>query len=99
MRNFFYFLIAIISKVTFWYILFAIGICLYNFFGYDDKDSVFFIFGLEPILYKAVYTEPFRSFIFDNGNISWFGYLFRVFTFIFYGLIIDVIIYFIKRES
>lgn len=89
----------IIKKFTFWFLLCSILICLVNFYGYDDKNLLFFILGLEPILYKAVYTEPFRSWIFLDGKILWFGYLLRIFTGIFYGIILDAVIIYFKRRK
>ncbi len=87
----------IFKTFTFWFAIFSIFVCLFNYFGYEDKNLQFFIFGLEPILYKAVYTETFRSWIIANGNILWVGYVLRIFSGLFYGIILDLIVFFIKK--
>jgi hypothetical protein len=88
----------IFKTFTFWFAIFSTFVCLFNYFGYDDKNLLFFIFGLEPILYKAVYTEPFRSWIIANGDILWVGHMLRIFTGLFYGIILDLIVFFIRKK-
>lgn len=86
----------IFKTFTFWFAIFSIFVCLFNYFGYDNKNLLFFIFGLEPILYKAD-TESIGSWIIANGNILWVGYVLRIFTGLFYGIILDLIVFFIKK--
>jgi hypothetical protein len=48
-----------------------------------------------------VYSETFRSFIFDESadEILWGGYLLRVVIGLFYGLTLDFILYQVKNKK
>lgn len=84
---------------TFWMTLISILVSVHNYLGYDDKGLIFFLFGIEPILMKAIYTEPFRSWMLtESGDISWFGYILRILTGLFYGILFDSIINGIKKS-
>lgn len=88
-----------LKKVTFWTVLISLGICLLNYFGHDDKNILMFQF--DPILYKAVYTEPFRSWMLSGEylELTWLTYLLKICTGLLYGIVLDLLIYQIKRDS
>ncbi|WP_031423601.1 hypothetical protein [Exiguobacterium sp. NG55] len=91
----------IIKTFSFWFVLVSIFVCYLNFTDQDDKGLLFFFFGLDPILYHMVYSETFRSFIFDESadEILWGGYLLRVIIGLFYGLTLDFLLYQVKNKK
>ncbi|MDC2867910.1 hypothetical protein [Bacillus sp. BP-3] len=84
---------------TFWFLLISLGICFHDYMGGDNKHILFFSFGLEPFMFKAVYTEPFRSMILDevNNKILPLGYVLHIFFFIIYGILFDLIKLLLKK--
>ncbi len=87
--------LKILKKFTFWFIILSIYIIILNISGNDDKNIM--LIGLNPIISKLIYTEPFRSFVLKNDDITINLYIFHLLTFILYGLILDFIIFYIKK--
>ena len=83
----------IFRSFTFWFFIASIAVIIINITGNDYKNIL--LIGLNPILNFALYTEPFRSIVWNDGpNI--FMYMTHLITFIFPAAIIDFIIYAIK---
>lgn len=82
---------------SFWLTLFALGICLFNLYGYDDKNLLLFM--TSPILLVLEdYSSFFRRFI-SYQTLIWLFYLLNVFFWCCIGLIIDSIIHATKRKE
>ena len=84
---------------TFYFLLISLVICVNDYLGGDNKHILFFSLGLEPIMFKAVYTDPFRNMILDevNNKILPFGYVLHISLAILYGLLFDGIKFLFKR--
>ncbi len=82
---------------SFWLTLFALGICLFNLFGYDDKNLLLFL--TSPILLALEdYSSFFKRFI-SHQMLIWLFYLLNVFFWYCIGLIIDSIVHPSKRKK
>ncbi|MFJ8526429.1 hypothetical protein [Bacillus sp. NPDC094106] len=84
---------------TFWFLIISLVICTHEYMGGDNKHLLFFSFGLDPIMTKAVYTEPYRSMMFDESSskILYFGYVLHISLAFLYGLCLDLIKFGFKK--
>lgn len=82
---------------SFWITLFALGICLFNLFGYDDKNLLLFI--TSPILLALEdYSSFFKRFI-SYQMLIWLFYFLNVFFWYCIGLSIDSIVHPSERKK
>lgn len=82
---------------SFWLTLFALGICLYNLSGYDDKNLLLFM--TSPLLLVLEdYSSFFKRFL-SYQMLIWLFYFLNVFFWCCIGLIIDSIIHSTKRKK
>lgn len=82
---------------SFWITLFALGICLFNLFGYDDKNLLLFI--TSPILLALEdYSSFFKRFI-SYQMLIWLFYFLNVFFWYCIGLSIDSIVHLSERKK
>jgi hypothetical protein len=89
--------VRLIKFFNFWLVLFALGICLFNLSGYDDKNLLLFL--TSPILMALEdYSSFFRRYISDQMLI-WVFYLLNVFFWCCIGLTIDSIVHSSKRKK
>lgn len=86
----------IFSYCTFWLIIISILLILINAIGYDDKNIL--LLGFNPILSIIVYTEPFRSIIWNDGP-TLNMYIAHLIISTIYGLTIDSIIHTINNTT
>lgn len=84
---------------TFWFLIISLIICINEYMGRDNKHLLFFSFSLDPIMMKAVYTEPYRSMMFDESSdkILCFGYVLHISLAFLYGLCLDLIKFGFKK--
>lgn len=82
---------------SFWLTLFALGICLFNLYGYDDKGLLLSM--TSPILLILEdYSSFFKRFI-SHQMLIWLFYLLNMFFWYCIGLIIDSIVHPSKRKK
>lgn len=82
---------------SFWLTLFALGICLFNLLGYDDKGLLLSM--TSPILLILEdYSSFFKRFI-SHQMLIWIFYFLNVFFWYCTGLFIDSIVHSSKRKK
>jgi len=94
----------VLGSFIFWFGIISLLIIYMNYRGQDEKNIA--LIGLNPILFKIVYIEPFRTWLNSGTVMRYFLgepsatlniYLAHLLTFLFYGLIIDLIKHGIKK--
>ena len=88
----------VLGSFMFWFGIISLLIIYMNYRGQDEKNIA--LIGLNPILFKIVYIEPFRTWLNSGTVMRYFLgepsatlniYLAHLLTFLFYGLIFDLI--------
>ncbi|BAU29634.1 hypothetical protein DFP93_1069 [Aneurinibacillus soli] len=89
------------KKFAFWFVIASLVICINDYVGNDDKHLLFFSGGIEPIMFKAIYTESFRSLIFDEvtRRILPLGYVLHITLAFLYGFLLDLLIYLFRKAN
>lgn len=97
----------VLKSFILWFGIISLLIIFNNYRGHDAKNII--LIGLNPILYKIVYIEPFRTWL-NSGTVirnSLSGqpsattnmYLTHLLTFLFYGFICDFIKHRVKNKK
>ncbi|WP_270565869.1 hypothetical protein [Clostridium beijerinckii] len=94
----------VLGSFIFWFGIISLLIIYMNYRGQDEKNIA--LIGLNPILLEIVYIEPFRTWLNSGIVMRYFLgepaatlniYLAHLLTFIFYGLIFDLIKHGIRK--
>lgn len=94
----------VLGSFIFWFGIISLLIIYMNYRGQDEKNIA--LIGLNPILFKIVYIEPFRTWLNSGTVMRYFLgepsatlniYLAHLLTFLFYGLIFDLIKHGIRK--
>lgn len=92
---------TLLKKFSLCLTLVSILICLFDFLANDTKHILFMV--TNPILNEIVYMESFRHWIMEvhqdaNSTILPTGYLLHVITYFLFGLLIDLVLTFRKKQ-
>lgn len=90
-------MVRLFKFFSFWLTLFALGICLFNLAGHDDKNLLLFI--TSPILWLLEdYSSFFKRFI-SHQSLMWLFYFLNVYFWCCIGLFIDSIVHASKKQK
>jgi hypothetical protein len=79
----------IIKSFKFWLSIISLGVCLYNWFGYDDKNILLYLISFPNLLFhlaESIY-QPIRFYAIHDLYFA--VYFINIFYWFLVGLIID----------
>ncbi len=88
------------NRFSFWLMLISIGICWYNYQGFDDKNILLYITNIPnfPLqIFKQYYFYPRNEYMLYYKTIR-IVYVFTIGYWFSVGILIDQIIKFIKEK-
>lgn len=94
-------LLKVIRIFTFWFVLTGAFVCYLSMIGQDDKGLLLFSFGLDVIIYHAAYSDVLRPFLINDATDQyvWGIYVLKIVSSLIYGLLLDVVLYLIKKAQ
>jgi hypothetical protein len=78
----------IIKRFSFWFVLFALMVCLYNVMGFDDKNLLLF-FTTPPFWLLEDFTPQLKLFFVNENIFRVFLYLVNIAFWFLFGLLLD----------
>ena len=85
------------NNFTTWIGFIMIGICILHWISQDDKGLGMTLFTLDFVFMWLLYHYKFGEYLMVNGNFVFFGYFTRVVLGCFYGILLDVFVYIMKK--
>ena len=84
------------NNFTTWIVIIMIGLCILHWIGQDDKELLMSLFTADFLYLWLLYHDPVREYMVAN-EFTFFRYIVRIGLGLLYGVLLDVLVYFVKK--